>query len=618
VSERIPAALPPFVEKPLLIRMPDSSFSATHDVASPGSLYRRLLREAVAPYAGRFLAAGFCMLLVAASTAALAWLMDPVVNQVFVARRADLLWPVGLAVFATFAVKGIGAYGQSIIMTNVGQTVLADLQTRLFRHLLQMDMTFFAAHRTGALISRLTTDIAAMRMAVSTALTGLGREALSIVFLVGVMFYQDWLLASIAFVVFPATVIPITTLGRRLRRVTADTQAQTGAFMTLVQQSLSGIRLVKAYRMEKYEGDKAALLTSAVRDLVIKAERVKALASPLMETLGGVAVTIVIVYGGWRVINGDTTAGAFFSFITALLTAYRPVKALANANAAINEGLAGAGRLFAVLDTRSSMVEAANAAPLKTARGEITFTAVSFAYGDSQAALTDITFTAPAGKTTALVGPSGAGKTTILNLIPRFYDVSAGRISIDGQNIADVTLASLRGAVALVSQDVVLFDDSIRANIRYGRPDASDADVEEAARAAGAYEFVMALPDGFDAIVGERGQSLSGGQRQRIAIARALLKDAPILLLDEATSALDTETERQVQAALERLKQGRTTIVIAHRLSTVATADQICVVDGGHLAEIGDHAALLARGGTYARLHALQDPASHHSGVAAD
>jgi len=598
--------------------MSDPFPNATNSAVTPGSLYRRLLREAVAPYAGRFLAAGFCMLLVALSTAGLAWLMDPVVNQVFVARRADLLWPVGLAVFATFAVKGIGAYGQSMIMTHVGQTILADLQTRLFRHLLQMDMTFFAQHRTGALISRLTTDIAAMRMAVSTALTGLGREALSIIFLVAVMFYQDWLLASVAFVVFPATVVPIATLGRRLRRVTADTQAQTGAFMTLVQQSLSGIRLVKAYRMEKYEGDKAGQLTSTVRDLVIKAERVKALASPLMETLGGVAVTIVIIYGGWRVINGDTTAGAFFSFITALLTAYRPVKALANANAAINEGLAGAQRLFTVLDTRSSMVEAPGAPALKTTRGEIAFSGVSFAYGDGQTALADITFTAPAGKTTALVGPSGAGKTTILNLIPRFYDVSAGSISIDGQNIAAVTLASLRDSVALVSQDVVLFDDTIRANIRYGRPDASDTDIEEAARAAGAHAFITALPAGFDTVVGERGQSLSGGQRQRIAIARALLKDAPILLLDEATSALDTETERQVQAALERLKQGRTTLVIAHRLSTVASADQICVVDGGRLAEIGDHAGLLAQGGTYARLHALQGAAPSHTGVAAD
>jgi len=581
---------------------------------STGSLYRRLLREAVAPYAGRFFLAGLCMVAVALSTAALAWLMDPVVNRVFVERRADLLWPVGLAVFTSFAVKGVAAYGQSLIMTRVGQTVLTDLQNRLFRHLLGMDLAFFAAHRTGTLISRLTTDIAAMRMAVSTALTGLGREALSIVFLVAVMFYQDWLLATVAFVAFPATVIPIATLGRRLRKVTANTQAQTGAFMTLVEQSLSGIRLVKAYRMEAYEGERAQRLTTTIRDLVIKAERVKALASPLMETLGGVAVTIVIVYGGWRVIDGATTPGAFFSFITALLTAYRPMKALANANASVNEGLAGAQRLFAVLDTQPTIQEKPGATALTVPRGEVRFENVTFTYGGEAAALNGVTFTAPAGKTTALVGPSGAGKTTVLNLIPRFYEPGGGLIAIDGQNIADVTLASLRESIALVSQEVVLFDDTIRANIRYGRPEAGDHDVETAARDAGAHDFIAALPEGYDTLVGERGQTLSGGQRQRIAIARALLKNAPILLLDEATSALDTETERQVQAALDRLKQGRTTLVIAHRLSTIASADQICVIERGAVVETGDHGALLARGGLYARLHALQ----FASGVAAD
>lgn len=595
--------------------LPDPLTDATSPgPASTGALYHRLLREAVVPYAGRIAAAAVCMVAVAFSTAALAYLMDPVVNQVFVARRADLLWPVGLTVFATFAVKGLGAYGQSVIMTRVGQNVLCDLQNRLFRHLLTMDLAFFAAHRTGALISRLTTDIAAMRTAVSTALTGLGREALSIVFLVGVMFYQDWLLATVAFVAFPATIIPIATLGRRLRAVTANTQAQTGALMTLIEQSLAGIRLVKAYRMEDYEAARAGALTTAIRDVVLKAERVKALASPVMETLGGVAVTVVIVYGGWRVITGDTTAGAFFSFITALLTAYRPMKALANANAAINEGLAGAERLFAVLDTAPKLSEKPGAPALAVIRGQVRFESVTFAYDEGLAALSGVSFTAPAGKTTALVGPSGAGKTTILNLLPRFYDVTSGAVTIDGQNVADVTLASLRAAVALVSQDVVLFDDTVRANIRYGRPEADDAAVEEAARAAGAHDFIQALHEGYDTVVGERGQSLSGGQRQRIAIARALLKDAPILLLDEATSALDAETERQVQTALDRLKQGRTTLVIAHRLSTVASADQICVVDQGRIVETGDHRALLARNGIYARLHALQ----FSSGMAAD
>ena len=580
----------------------------------PANLYRRLVREAVAPYLGRFLAAGICMTLVAASTAALAWLMDPVVSQVFVAKRADLLWPVGLAVFATFAVKGLATYGQTLIMTRVGQTVLTDLQNRLFRHLLVMDLRFFAAHRTGALISRLTTDINMMRLAVSTALTGLGRESLSIVLLVAVMFYQDWLLASVAFVAFPATVIPISTLGRRLRKVTANTQAQTGTLMTILEQSLAGIRLVKAYRMEDYEAARVEGLTGSIRGLVIKAERTKALASPLMETMGGVAVTVVIVYGGWRVIEGATTAGAFFSFITALLSAYRPMKALSNANAAVNEGIAGAERLFAVLDIAPGVVEKPGAPALAVKRGEVQFDNVSFSYiADDTDVLNGVSFAAPAGKTTALVGPSGGGKTTILNLITRFYDVNAGAIRIDGMNVADVSVASLRDSIALVSQDIVLFDDTVRANIGYGRPGAFESEIEEAARAALAHEFIMELPSGYDTLVGERGQSLSGGQRQRIAIARAILKNAPILLLDEATSALDAETERQVQAALSRLKQGRTTLVIAHRLSTVASADQIVVVDKGRIAETGDHQALISTGGLYARLHSLQ-----FAGVAAD
>ena len=569
------------------------------------ALYGRLVREAVTPYAGWFAVAVLCMGAIAVSTAALAWLMDPVVNRVFVERRADLLWPIGLGVFATFAIKGAATYGQTVIMTRAGQTILTDLQNRLFRHLLRMDLNFFASNRTGALISRLTTDINAMRVAVSTALTALGRETLSIILLVGVMFYQDWMLATIAFVAFPAAVFPVAALGRRLRKVTANTQAQTGSFMTLVEQSLSGIRLVKGYRMEAYEAGRAAAITAAIRDLIIRAERVKALASPLMETLGGVAVTIVIVYGGWRVIQGDTSAGAFFSFITALLSAYRPMKALANANAQINEGLAGAERLFSVLDTEPVLSDAPGASALKVGRGKIRFDKVSFSYTGDIPALTKLSFAVPSGKTTALVGPSGAGKTTILNLIPRFYDVTDGAVTIDGQNVREVTMASLRESIALVSQEVVLFDDTVRANIRYGRPGAAEADIEAAARAAGAHDFIGALADGYETMVGARGQTLSGGQRQRLAIARALLKDAPILLLDEATSALDTETERQVQAALETLKKGRTTLIIAHRLSTIAAADQICVVDQGRVVEVGAHSTLVETNGLYARLHAI-------------
>lgn len=556
------------------------------------------------------------MVVVATSTAALAWLMDPVVNKVFVERRADLLWLVGGGVFASFLFKGIAAYFQTVIMTRVGQTILTDLQNRLFQHILAMDLAFFATHKTGALISRLTTDINSMRQAVSTALTGLGREVLSVIFLIGVMFYQDWILATIAFVAFPPAVIGVTGIGRRLRKVTANTQAQTGTFMTLAEQSFTGIRVVKAYGLETYENARIKEITTTIRNLIIGAERVKAIASPLMETFGGVAVTIIIVYGGWRVIEGVTSAGAFFSFITALLMAYRPMKALANANAQVNEGLAGADRLYAMLDITPVVADHPGAKELVMREGKVEVEGVSFSYGEGVAALNDLSFTAEAGKTTALVGPSGAGKSTIFNLLLRFYEANSGRVLIDGQSIADVTLASLRQSIAFVGQDVVLFDDTVRANIGYGKPGADLDAVEAAAKAAGAHDFILALPQGYDTVVGERGQSLSGGQRQRIAIARALLKDAPILLLDEATSALDTETERQVQAALERLMQGRTTIVIAHRLSTIARADKICVIDQGGVSDQGRHDELLARGGLYRRLYQLQF--SDAASVAAD
>lgn len=571
-----------------------------------GPLLRRLVREAVAPYGSRVALAVVFMVLVAATTAALAWLMDPVVNRVFVERRSDLLWSVGGAVFAAFTIKGMATYAQTVLMTGVGQSVLMDMQNRLFRHLMHQDLAFFQRQSTGGLMSRFTTDIGMMRQAVSTALTGLGKDSLSVIFLVGVMFYQDWLLATVAFVVFPATVIPITRLGRRLRRVTADTQMQTGGLMTVLQQTFTGMRLIKSYRMEEYETNRAAEMTRSVRDLVMRAERVKALSSPLMETIGGVAVTIVIVYGGWRVIQDTTTPGAFFSFITALLMAYRPMKALANLNAQIQEGLAGAERLFAILDEQPALKESGDAKALSVVGGGIKFDRVSFAYGDGKVALKEISFEAESGKTTALVGPSGSGKTTLLNLVPRFFDPDSGHVSIDSQNLQTVTFESLRSSIALVSQDVVLFDDTVRANIRFGRPTATDDDVSVAARAAGAENFILEMPLGYDTLVGERGETLSGGQRQRIAIARAFLKDAPILLLDEATSALDAETEKQIQGAMDVLRKGRTTVVIAHRLATVQHADCIHVIVDGQVVESGTHVEISSAKGPYSRLSALQ------------
>src|SRR6202035_4391635 len=358
--------------------------------------------------------------------------------------------------------------------------------------------------------------------------------------------------------------------------------------------------------MEAYEERRAAGLFDRLFALVVRAGRARSRASPMMETLGGTAIAVVILYGGHQVISGARTPGALFSFITALLLAYQPLKSLANLNASLQEGLAAAQRLFEVLDIEPAIRDRQGAPPLRVTGGEIVFRDVRFSYQPQAVALDGVSLTVPAGSTVALVGPSGAGKSTVLNLIPRFYDVSAGSIAIDGQDVRSVTLSSLRAALALVAQEASLFDDTVRANIAYGRLSASDAEIEEAAAAAGADRFIADLPEGYDTLVGEHGVRLSGGQRQRLAIARAMLKDAPILLLDEATSALDNESERQVQAALRRLMRGRTTLVIAHRLSTITGSDQICVMDRGRIVESGKHAQLLARGGLYARLYETQ------------
>lgn len=573
---------------------------------STRALVGRLWQEAIRPYLGRIVLALVFMAVAAAAQGFTAWLMEPVVDWVFAQKSGTLLWPVAGAVLATFAVKGLAEYAQAAIMSQVGLRIIADLQRRLFAHLLTLDAGFFQRVSSGRLVSRFMVDVNQMRQGVSNAITGIGKDSLTVVALVFVMFYQDWMLGLLAFIVFPIAVYPIVRLGKRMRKVTVDTQEQMGAFNTVLEQSFQGIRMVKSYALEPHEQGKVDVLTEEIYRLTLKGAITRALSSPIMETLGGLAVTIVIVYGGYQVIAGETTTGSFFSFITALMMAYQPMKSLAKLNASLQEGLAGAQRLFEVLDTQTAIAEKPDAQPLHTHGGHVVFENVTFEYEPGKPALRDLSLSVPAGRTVALVGPSGAGKSTIMNLIPRFYDASGGTVTIDGQDVRDVTLESLRGAIALVSQEVVLFDDSVRANIAFGRPGASEAEIEQAARNAAAHEFIAALPDGYDTIVGQRGLKLSGGQRQRLAIARAMLKNAPILLLDEATSALDTESERHVQAALNTLMEGRTTLVIAHRLSTVVHADVIHVIDDGRVIESGRHDELLERGGAYARLYALQ------------
>ena len=570
------------------------------------ALVGRLARDFIWRHAASIAFAFVCMAMAGGSTALRAWLMQPVLDRVFIARDSSLLLLLAGAALALALVKGLADYCQTVLMARVGQRVITDVQSALYARLIRADLAYFNANPAGVLISRLINDVGLLRNAAASVLTGIGRDAVTIVFLVGVMFYQDWALALVAFFAFPLAIRPIVAIGRRMRRVSANTQVELGQLTTLLNQTFQGARHVKAYGMEAYEERRAAGLIEGIYRLVDRAIRTRSRAAPMMEALGGAAIALVIFYGGHQVIIGGRTPGAFFSFITALLLAYQPVKSLASLNASLQEGLAAAQRVFEILDLEPTIRDRRGARPLRVSGGEVRFTDVRFGYHAGAVALDGISLTVPAGSTAALVGRSGAGKSTLLNLIPRFYDVDGGNISIDGQDIAAVTLASLRGAIGLVSQEVSLFDDTVRANIAYGRFGATADEIEAAAAAAGAANFILELPQGYDTLVGEHGVRLSGGQRQRLAIARAMLKDAPILLLDEATSALDSETERQVQAALRRLMRGRTTVVIAHRLSTIIGADLICVMDRGRIVETGRHAQLLARRGLYARLYETQ------------
>lgn len=575
-------------------------------VTSPDGLLKRLILDHVVLYWRRFVVAFFLMALVAGSTAGLARMMEPVLDDVFQAKDTSALpWVVGL-IFSLFVVKGLANYGQVYVMEGVSQRIVDDIRKRLFAHLLSLDVSFFGRSATSDLVSRILNDVMMLRQAVGKALTSAGKDFLTLILLIGVMVWQDPVLAGIAFFAFPTAFYPIYRIGRRIRKVSANTQEQTASLLGTLNEIFTGIRVVISYRMEGREQERANRTIDDLGELIFRAARIRALSHPIMETLGGFAIVVVIGYGGWAVIEGTRTTGQLFSFITALLLAYEPMKRLFNVNAELQQGIAAAERIYAFLDVVPAIQDSAETKPLQLSGGGIKLAAVHFNYGEEAPALNGLDLEVPAGKRAALVGLSGAGKSTVLNLIPRFYDASAGEVLIDGQDITTVNLASLRDNLALVSQEVMLFDDTVRANIAYGRPSASETDIVEAAKSASAHDFIEALPQGYDTPVGEAGARLSGGQRQRIAIARALLKDAPILLLDEATSALDSEAEHAVQQALDRLMVGRTTLVIAHRLSTVRTADVIYVLDKGRVIEQGTHDVLVSQGGAYARLVDLQ------------
>jgi len=542
------------------------------------------------------------MVLVAGATAGQIYLVQPAFDELFTTGDSIWIWAVPLGFAVAGLLTGLGNMTQSMLMQRLGLRIVQKMQQQMFSTILRADLSYLQDEGTSRQLSRFTTDMYLLRDVVVKAFTGIGRDTLKIIFLAGLMVYQNWQMAMAALIFFPLCVYPIVRIGKLLRKITTNSLTEQGLMTSVVDDALKGARHVKAYNMYAYEEDRAGRSFEAVFRLAFKSARTRTLSYPVLDGLVGVCMAMVLFWGAMQIKSGDLTVGAFMSFFAAALAAYQPARGLANMNATLQEGLAAARRCFAIIDYRPTVVDSPAATVLDTVSGEVTFENVTFGYNAEEPVLHEVTIQAKAGETVAFVGPSGGGKSTLLNLVPRFYDADDGRIAIDGHPVQQVTLESLRQQIGIVSQETALFNDTIRANIAYGKPDADQADIEAAAKAAAAHDFIMELPDGYDTEVGEHGQRLSGGQRQRVAIARAMIKNAPILLLDEATSALDTESERMVQDALGRLMKNRTTLVIAHRLSTVVHSDRIYVISQGRVLDSGTHAELLARGGLYAQL----------------
>ena len=568
-------------------------------------LIKRLVRHYLSRHWGTlFLAVGF-MIVGSLMTAAFATIIEPVMDQVLVAGNTSRIWGLGLGIFIIFTVRGIAGYMDTILMNKVGHSIVEKIQNDMFGHFMNLDLKFFHQNPSGQLLSRVTNDVNVLRLAVTDCLAGFGKSLITLFLLIIVMFYQDWKLALACFTIFPFIAMFVAWIGRKLRKTSGGIQEGQAALADRLSQVFQGIRLVKAYGMEKHEREEMGKFIHKVRSLILKSVRIGNLSTPVNEALVGVVVFGIIVYGGYQVADGQSTAGQLLSFITAFTMAYEPMKKLARLNNTLQTGLGAADRVFDMLDQQAEVVDHEGSIEVDLKQPEIMLKNVHFQYNpeDEQKALNGVFVTIPGGKVTALVGRSGSGKTTIMNMIPRFFDATDGQILIDGQDIKDIKKASLRRNIALVSQDITIFDDTVWANIGYGKKGAYQDEIIKAAIAAEADTFIRSLPHGYDTKLGEAGVTLSGGQRQRISIARAVLRDAPILLLDEATSALDNEAERAIQSTLSDLQKGRTTLVIAHRLSTVQSADQILVLEQGQLIEQGSHQALMEKNGVYAHMY---------------
>lgn len=569
-------------------------------------LIRRLVTEYGAKHWKRYSIAFVLMAIGAGATALTAYLMGTIVNKAYVDRSFPAIVTIGIVTILIFSARGAATYGQAVILSRIGNSIIAENQRKLFDRLMNQNLGFFAERHSSEFLHRLSTGANAATGVLNMLITSVGRDFLSLVGLVTVMVIQDPVMSLFAFVIAPPALWMVRKLVKRIRNVArAQFTGGTRLFETL-QETVQGIRIVKAFTLEDRLRKRYYDNVAVVEHEANKMARVSNRSSPLMETLAGVSIALGVIYGGYRTIEMNATPGEFFSFITAFLLAYEPAKRLARLNLELNAGLIGVRQLFDIIDAPSTEPADDDKPGLRIDKARVEFRNVGFSYRPDHPVLNGLSLTAEAGQMTALVGPSGGGKSTILNLILRLYEVQSGVITIDGQNIADVSRRSLRRQIAYVGQDVFLFHGTIRENIAFGREGATEDEIIAAAKAANAHDFIMSFPHGYDTQTGEQGLQLSGGQRQRIAVARALIKDAKLILLDEATAALDSESERAVQDAIAHLTQGRTTIVIAHRLHTVAHADRIYVIENGMVVESGRHEDLLRKGGRYASFYRLQ------------
>lgn len=570
------------------------------------AIIKTMWKGYIAPQKWTLIIATILMIIASSLEAMSVKILEPIFNEVFIAKNQQILAIIGLEVIAIFGAKGIANYTSQIMMTKIGLNFVKKLQINLFQHLIELDISFFQQKNSGELLGFFIGDVNMAKDAILNSITALIKNLFTVIFLVILMFFKSFEMALVTFIIFPLAFWPLIHFGKKVRTATTKQQVSNGGLYASLNQTFHSMKVIKSYCIEENEVQKTDRDIAAMQDIMYKIMKIRSMLSPLMEFFGGIAIAATLSYGGWRIINGKLTTGDFMVFLLAIVAAYKPLKSLASLNVSLQMGVSSLTRIFDLFDTKPIIKNKKDAKDLIITTGGIEVKNVDFSYNSSREVLHNISMNIEPNKTTAIVGFSGSGKSTLINLLLRFYDINSGSIKIDGQDIRDVTLHSLRENIALVSQDVVLFDESIKENIIFGKQNVRDEDVVEAAKLAAADSFIRNQPHGYNTQVGEMGSNLSGGQKQMISIARAMLKNAPILLLDEATSSLDSKSENQVQKSLERLMKGRTTVVIAHRLSTIINAHKIYVFSEGKIVEEGNHEELLKLNGFYATLYNLQ------------